>query len=99
VSRDVNGVAGGLDTTRMSAAEQDRVHREARQADALAYLTRRGLDDVAVILGLVPEPCEGCGGAAVRMGYCDLPECAQRRREAARGVSRRALDKAIGAAR
>lgn len=96
---DVHSISGGMDTSRMSAAEQDRLHREARQADALAYLTRRGLDDVAVILGLAPERCEGCGGDAVRMGYCDLPECALRRREAARAVSRRTVDRATGATR
>lgn len=55
MSGDVNGIAGGMDTTRMSAAAQDRAYRQQRQAAALRYLTRRGLGDVAVILGLTPE--------------------------------------------
>lgn len=96
---DVHSISGGMDTSRMSAAAQDRLYREAKQADALRYLTRRGLDDVAVILGLTPEPCEGCGGPAVRMGFCDEPECVARRRAEARAVSRRAADKATGVLR
>ena len=47
---------GGYDTARITASEQDRVHREQRQADALAYLTRTDNLDVAEILGLVESP-------------------------------------------
>ncbi|MCX5066954.1 hypothetical protein OOJ91_13965 [Micromonospora lupini] len=56
-------IDGGSHTARVSAAVQDRIAREERQADALAYLTRTGqLDVVAEALGLVepetetPEP-------------------------------------------
>ncbi|MET9303223.1 hypothetical protein ABZX66_28270 [Micromonospora aurantiaca] len=54
---------GGFDTARTTAAEQDRIHREQRQADALAYLTRKNLHvadadgvNVAEVLGLVESP-------------------------------------------
>ena len=50
----------GYSTARVSASQQDRLAREQRQADALAYLHRKGLDvpdangvNVAEILGLV----------------------------------------------
>lgn len=43
---------GGYDTARVTAAEADRLHREQRQADALAFLTRTGNLDVAPALGL-----------------------------------------------
>ncbi|MFG3709510.1 hypothetical protein [Micromonospora sp. NPDC047730] len=52
----IDRLDGGMDTARVTASEQDRIHREQRQADALAYLTRKGLDDVAEILGLTPSP-------------------------------------------
>ena len=45
-------VDGGVHTARVSAAVADRLYREQRQADARRYLLRRGLDDVAEILGL-----------------------------------------------
>lgn len=48
---------GGFATARLSAGQQDRQAREDRQAAALAYLRRKGLDgpgDVAEILGLIP---------------------------------------------
>ncbi|WKU07976.1 hypothetical protein [Micromonospora sp. HUAS LYJ1] len=45
----------GAHTARVSAAEQDRLHREAREDAARRYLLTRGLDDVAEILGLT-EP-------------------------------------------
>ena len=44
---------GGYDTARVSAAEQDRIHREQQQADARRWLLARDLADVAEILGLV----------------------------------------------
>lgn len=50
-------VDGGYSTARLSAAQQDRLAREEREAAALAYLRGRGLDgpgDVAEILGLIP---------------------------------------------
>ena len=50
-------VEGGYDTARLSAAQADRAARAAREADALAYLTRRGgLDDIAQMLGLAASP-------------------------------------------
>jgi hypothetical protein len=45
-------IRAGNAATRLSAAETDVLHREQRQADALRYLTRRGLLDVAEMLGL-----------------------------------------------
>ena len=53
MSGHVDGLDGGLSTARVSAAAEDRAHREQREADARRYLLRRGLDDVAEILGLV----------------------------------------------
>lgn len=47
-------ISGGYDTTHVAAA--DRQRRNHRDAAALAYLRRRGLDDIAAILGLVPAP-------------------------------------------
>ncbi|MGC1213263.1 MAG: hypothetical protein WA890_18585 [Micromonospora sp.] len=49
-------IDGGYATARVSAAEQDKLAREEREAAALAYLTRNGLDDIAEILGLVEQP-------------------------------------------
>ncbi|MEV4197061.1 hypothetical protein [Micromonospora globbae] len=54
-------IDGGMDATRLSAAEQDRARREQRQADALAYLLARDLADVAEILGITPYTCLNCG--------------------------------------
>nr|MDT0658062.1 hypothetical protein [Micromonospora sp. DSM 115978] len=51
-----DGIAGGSQTTRLSADERDAQIRAERDADALRYLTARGLDDVAQILGLVESP-------------------------------------------
>ncbi len=48
---------GGMDTTRLTAAEQDRIWRLEREAKARRYLLRRGMVDVAEILGLV-EPAQ-----------------------------------------
>ncbi|WP_328339471.1 hypothetical protein [Micromonospora sp. NBC_00421] len=45
----------GMHTARVSAAEQDRIHREQRQADARRWLLDRGHADIAEILGLT-EP-------------------------------------------
>ncbi|MDM4721126.1 hypothetical protein QTQ03_25460 [Micromonospora sp. WMMA1363] len=56
----IDRIDGGTNTARLSAAEQDRIAREQRQAHALAYLRRRGLDgpgDIAEILGLI-EPAK-----------------------------------------
>ncbi|MEU4367523.1 hypothetical protein [Micromonospora chersina] len=59
----IGAVEGGYDTARLTAAEADRVAREQRQADALSYLTRKGLDvpdangvNLAEVLGLVESP-------------------------------------------
>ncbi|MFF0823018.1 hypothetical protein ACFYUR_21875 [Micromonospora haikouensis] len=49
----IDRVDGGVHTARVSAALADRIHREQQQDDARQYLLRRGLDDVAEILGLV----------------------------------------------
>lgn len=47
---------GGMATTRAAATTQDIATREADRADALAYLTRTGNTDLAVILGLAAAP-------------------------------------------
>ena len=56
----VDNISGGYETARLSAAEQDRLAREEREADALRYLTRHGLvdgeDSIAAILGLIDVP-------------------------------------------
>lgn len=52
----IDRLDGGMDTARVSAAEQDRRARAQREADALAYLTRTGNDDIAEVLGLVDAP-------------------------------------------
>ena len=49
----INAIEGGYETARLTAAEQDRVARQQREADALAFLTRTDNLDVAVILGLI----------------------------------------------
>lgn len=49
-----NRIDGGVNTARLSAAEQDRVHREEREAKARRFLLDRDLRDVAEILGLIP---------------------------------------------
>ena len=65
-----------IGAVRVSAAEQDQAAREQRAADALRYLRRHGHDDIAVILGLIPEMCEaGCGAPAVRRGRCRKRAC------------------------
>ena len=46
-------IDGGYATARLSAAQEDKAAREQREADALRYLRRKGLDDVAEILGLI----------------------------------------------
>jgi hypothetical protein len=46
-------------TVYLSAQEQERLLREQRQADALAYLRRKGHDDLAEVLGLVPAARKG----------------------------------------
>ncbi|MGW3608984.1 hypothetical protein ACWD6N_03695 [Micromonospora sp. NPDC005163] len=51
-------IDGGSHTARVSAAEQDRLWREEREADARAWLLRKGLRDVAEILGLVAPATE-----------------------------------------
>ncbi|MGW9196080.1 hypothetical protein [Micromonospora chersina] len=55
-----DGISGGYDTARLSAAEQDRLAREERQADALRYLERHGEadgeDSIAAMLGLIEVP-------------------------------------------
>ena len=57
-----NRIDGGLDTTHLSAQEQDRIAREQREATALRSLKRRGgLDDIAEMLGLTPYTCLSCG--------------------------------------
>lgn len=47
---------GGYDTARITASEQDRIHREQREADARRYLLARDLNDIAEILGLIDSP-------------------------------------------
>lgn len=82
----LNSQDGGYETARLSSSERDRLARADRGATALRYLTRRGLDDIAVILGLTREMCSAeCGAEAVRAGYCDSTECRTQRRVAARG--------------
>lgn len=65
----VDSIGGGMDTARVSAAAEDRAHREQREADARRYLLRRGLDDIAEILGLVepasPAPRRNARGKLV----------------------------------
>ncbi|MGW5556903.1 hypothetical protein ACWER9_06725 [Micromonospora sp. NPDC003944] len=51
-------IDGGMHTARVSAAEQDRIHREERETDARAWLLRNGHDDVAEMLGLVEPETE-----------------------------------------
>lgn len=46
-------IAGGNAALYLSVVEQEKQRRAQSQADALAYLTRRDLHDVAEILGLV----------------------------------------------
>lgn len=47
-------IEGNVSTARLSAAVQDRIHREQREDKARRYLLGRDLDDVAEILGLIP---------------------------------------------
>lgn len=71
------GERGGL-TARVSAAEQDRIAREERQASALRVLTERGEMDVAEILGLVHPLCQACGVRREDVdgsGYCTERSC------------------------
>lgn len=98
-SSDYRATEAGLSATYLSAADQERAQRKERQAAALRWLDQRGLDDIAVILGLRPEACRRCGADATRMGYCDAPDCDAQRRAEARATSRRAYDKARGASR
>ncbi|MER5703503.1 hypothetical protein ABT023_16380 [Micromonospora sp. NPDC002296] len=63
----IDRIDGGVNTARVSAAEADRIYREQRQADALRFLRKRGLDDVAEILGLV-EPATPAPQVRDRIG-------------------------------
>ena len=91
----IGPIEGGRDTARLSASEQDRIHRQERQDAARSYLDRRGLQDVAVVLGFVPEQCEACGedvpNSAGSGGYCPSKDCqAVKLRTGCRPARRRA---------
>lgn len=68
-----DGLAAGMDQTRLTADQQAAAYRAGQQADALAWLTRRGLDDIAIILGLTPLICPTCRLEPVPPGreHCD----------------------------
>lgn len=81
----IDRIDGGVNTARVSAADADRQHREQRQADALAYLTRTGNTDVAEALGLVPPPVPRTAQSArkpkpVRKPTSDTDSSASRRK-------------------
>ena len=55
----IDRMDGGYATARLTAAEQDRLARQERQELALRWLRRRGLDDIAEILGLAEPATPG----------------------------------------